>query len=357
MVPASGTGCCAYAWSQVQACQQLVIVVNWGREGKLPSTLEDSQNMLTDPSAQIPVLMLQGHVAAQKGHYSLARRCFRSVLERDRTNRAAWLALAAVASHPQETRASLAQARRLRDRRFSASAPSSDVARSRGAFPVMPLAKTPHTQQGPLFRYLLALAALLIVIGLAMVTQVPQTVAAAVMPSPTPTLTPTPTSTLTPTPTATPTATPRPTNTPTRTPTLTPTPTPTPTPRPSLPPDQGGIGKWIEVDLSAQRLYAHENGQTVLSAIVSTGLRRTPTVTGRFRIQTKYRAVDMSGPGYYLRNVPYAMFFYRGYAIHGTYWHSNFGQPMSHGCVNMRTPEAQWLYSWAPLGTLVVVHR
>ncbi|KPL16350.1 MAG: hypothetical protein AMJ93_15885 [Anaerolineae bacterium SM23_84] len=131
----------------------------------------------------------------------------------------------------------------------------------------------------------------------------------------------------------------------------------TPTPRPPLPPDLGGAGKWIEVDLSAQRLYAHQDGQIVLSAVVSTGLPRTPTVTGRFRIQTKYRAVDMSGPGYYLRNVPYAMFFYRGYAIHGTYWHSSFGQPMSHGCVNLKTPDAQWLYNWAPLGTLVVVHR
>jgi lipoprotein-anchoring transpeptidase ErfK/SrfK len=50
------------------------------------------------------------------------------------------------------------------------------------------------------------------------------------------------------------------------------------------------------------------------------------------------------------------MYFYRGYAIHGTYWHNNFGRPMSHGCVNMRTGDAAWVYNWAPIGTPVVTH-
>jgi lipoprotein-anchoring transpeptidase ErfK/SrfK len=49
------------------------------------------------------------------------------------------------------------------------------------------------------------------------------------------------------------------------------------------------------------------------------------------------------------------MFFYSGYSMHGCYWHNNFGQPMSHGCVNMRMSDAQWLYNWAPVGTLVIV--
>jgi lipoprotein-anchoring transpeptidase ErfK/SrfK len=64
----------------------------------------------------------------------------------------------------------------------------------------------------------------------------------------------------------------------------------------------------------------------------------------------------MTGPGYYLPNVPYTMYFYRGYGLHGTYWHANFGRPMSHGCVNLPTYEAQWLFNWAPVGTLVNVH-
>ncbi|MBN1659655.1 MAG: L,D-transpeptidase [Anaerolineae bacterium] len=113
----------------------------------------------------------------------------------------------------------------------------------------------------------------------------------------------------------------------------------------------------MEIDLSEQRLYAHEGQATVLNARVSTGTWQYPTVTGRFTIYAKYRATRMTGPGYDLPNVPWTMFFYGGYAIHGTYWHNNFGTPMSHGCVNMKTLEAKWLYNWAPKGTLVVVHQ
>jgi len=208
----------------------------------------------------------------------------------------------------------------------------------------------------------LALAPILLVLLLAFVlgSEAPRTVVAALLA----TDTPTPTATFTATPTFTPTATP--TRTPTHTPTLTPTPTytptlapsATPTPKPTnVPADKSESGKWIEVDLSAQRLYAHEGQKTVLTAVVSTGRRYTPTVKGRFKIYAKYRSAPMSGPGYYLPNVPYTMYFYKGYAIHGTYWHSNFGTPMSHGCVNMKTSEAKWLYNWAPKGTLVVVHQ
>jgi lipoprotein-anchoring transpeptidase ErfK/SrfK len=50
------------------------------------------------------------------------------------------------------------------------------------------------------------------------------------------------------------------------------------------------------------------------------------------------------------------MYFAGANAIHGTYWHNNFGRPMSHGCVNMRIPEAKWLYNWASIGTPVSVH-
>ena len=115
-------------------------------------------------------------------------------------------------------------------------------------------------------------------------------------------------------------------------------------------------GQWIDIDLSAQRLTAYAGNTPVRSTLVSTGLARTPTPTGQYRIYVKYSSTLMSGPGYYLPNVPYAMFFHRGYSIHGTYWHSNFGHPMSHGCVNLPTPEAQWLYNWAAVGTLVKVH-
>jgi lipoprotein-anchoring transpeptidase ErfK/SrfK len=121
--------------------------------------------------------------------------------------------------------------------------------------------------------------------------------------------------------------------------------------------DQSETGKWIEVDLSQQRLYAHEGQTTVLTAVVSTGIPSYPTRTGRFRVYAKYRSTPMSGPGYYLPGVPWTMFYSGSFAIHGTYWHHNFGHPMSHGCINMKTSEAKWLYDWAPKGTLVVIHK
>lgn len=106
---------------------------------------------------------------------------------------------------------------------------------------------------------------------------------------------------------------------------------------------------------------AYEGTVAVKTVLVSTGTAYHPTVLGTFKILTKYPAVRMTGgtPGvdyYDLPNVPWTMFFYQGYALHGTYWHHNFGHPMSHGCVNLQTDEAKWFYDWAPVGTPVVTH-
>jgi lipoprotein-anchoring transpeptidase ErfK/SrfK len=167
--------------------------------------------------------------------------------------------------------------------------------------------------------------------------------------------------TYTPTPTFTPTPTPTPTNTPT--PTITPTPKPTKVPEtyPSyiksiLPSGVYPNERWFDINLSTQRMYAYDGDKLLKTFLVSTGLPGTPTVTGRFRIYVKYAATLMVGPGYYLPNVPWTMYFYSGYGIHGTYWHNNFGHPMSHGCVNMRTDEAEWAYNFASVGTLVNIH-
>ncbi len=121
-------------------------------------------------------------------------------------------------------------------------------------------------------------------------------------------------------------------------------------------------GKWIDVNVTNQTITAYEGSTPLKTILVSTGLPRTPTVLGTYKILRKYPAVRMTGgtPGYDyydLPNVPYSMFFFQGYAIHGTYWHNNFGHPMSHGCVNLPTAEAKWFYEWAPLGTPVVSHR
>ncbi|MFZ5881194.1 MAG: L,D-transpeptidase family protein [Chloroflexota bacterium] len=185
-----------------------------------------------------------------------------------------------------------------------------------------------------------------------------------------PSLTPFPTDTPTPEPTLTPeaTATPEASSTPevTETPGLlyavivedTPTSEYVPPAEPEIANDPGTSfgGRWIDVNLSQQRVYAYEGDTIVNSFLASTGTWQTPTVTGTFKIWIKLRSTTMSGPGYYLTNVPYTMYFHGGYGIHGTYWHNNFGTPMSHGCVNLRTSDAEWLFYWASEGTIVHVH-
>lgn len=114
--------------------------------------------------------------------------------------------------------------------------------------------------------------------------------------------------------------------------------------------------KHIYVDLSTQTLTAYQGDTLFLKTLVSTG-KWTPTPTGEFTIWSKFRSTKMSGGSgndyYYLPNVPYTMFFSgsgvapsRGFALHGTYWHNNFGHPMSHGCVNLRTVDAEKLFYW-----------
>lgn len=163
---------------------------------------------------------------------------------------------------------------------------------------------------------------------------------------------------------------PLPTWTPTPLPTNTPVPSPTPAPTFVSAQTSNWVGKrpfgvgenerWIDVNLSTQSLNAFEGDTLVYSALVSSGLANFPTVTGQFRTWIKYESQTMDGRllgyDYYLENVPYVMYFYQDYAIHGAYWHNNFGTPMSHGCVNVSIPDSQWLFTWAPLGTLVNVH-
>lgn len=139
-------------------------------------------------------------------------------------------------------------------------------------------------------------------------------------------------------------------------------------------------GKWIDVDLSAQRVIAFEGEQLVKSFRVSTGLPGTPTVTGTFRIRLKMPTQDMrggnraAGTSYALEDVPWVQYFFEDYAFHGTTWHANFGHPASRGCINMAVADAKWLFDWSgptynpngnywqgPTagnpGTLVIVHE
>jgi lipoprotein-anchoring transpeptidase ErfK/SrfK len=116
-------------------------------------------------------------------------------------------------------------------------------------------------------------------------------------------------------------------------------------------------GRWIDIDLSEQTLYAYEGTERVASFLVSTGIMIYPTEVGQYHIYVKYLSSDMHGRDYYLPDVPYSMYYSGDFSIHGTYWHHNFGTPMSHGCVNMDIADAEWVYNWASVGTLVNIHH
>jgi lipoprotein-anchoring transpeptidase ErfK/SrfK len=200
-----------------------------------------------------------------------------------------------------------------------------------------------------------------VVAAAATATAIPATATATAVPA---TATDLPTDTPEPTSTALPTS----TDTPEPTATLTPEPTETATPEPTEPPPTqvpvlalrpNGVGAnehWIDVDLTNQLTRAFKGDELVRSFVVSTGTWQTPTVTGQYRVYVKYEFADMSGPGYYLANVPYVMYFYQGYGLHGTYWHNNFGTPMSHGCINLTIDDAGWIFNFSVVGTLVNIH-
>ncbi|NJC98332.1 MAG: L,D-transpeptidase [Anaerolineae bacterium] len=143
--------------------------------------------------------------------------------------------------------------------------------------------------------------------------------------------------------------------------------------------------KRIDVNLLTQTLTAYEFDKPVLQTTISSGIPGGPrdgnglstkTPEGEFRILEKMPAKHMGNGNlfadaddYELPGVPWTCFFTtQGHAFHGTYWHENFGVPMSHGCINMRTEEAKWLFRWAlpphqigrtfnrGYGTLVRVH-
>lgn len=129
-----------------------------------------------------------------------------------------------------------------------------------------------------------------------------------------------------------------------------------PSPLAELPKEEKIMGatldqKWIEVDLSEQKLIAWEGDKIFLETPISSG-KWYPTPKGEFTIWSKFKYTKMEGgikgtrTYYYLPNVPYTMYFYKGFGLHGTYWHNNFGQPMSHGCVNLPTSMAEKLFWW-----------
>lgn len=121
-----------------------------------------------------------------------------------------------------------------------------------------------------------------------------------------------------------------------------------------------GTGKWIEVDLSTQTLTLWLGNDAIKSVLISSGKAATPTEIGEFAVYSKVPEMTMTGTiagdYFYVPNIKWVSFFDGGEAFHGTYWHHNFGHPMSHGCINMTEADAKTLYDFAPIGTKVIVH-
>lgn len=115
------------------------------------------------------------------------------------------------------------------------------------------------------------------------------------------------------------------------------------------------LEKRIEINLTNQRLYAYEDSTLKFEFPISSGKPWWPTPTGTFKPWAKIGSQRMVGGDkklgtyYDLPNVPYVVYFYKDYAIHGAYWHNNFGYPMSHGCVNVHPSNMSVLYPWIEL--------
>lgn len=107
---------------------------------------------------------------------------------------------------------------------------------------------------------------------------------------------------------------------------------------------------WLHVELSEQTLVAYRGDQPVFATLVSSGREGLETPTGLFRIRDKHKTVtmrgaDKSGP-FEVAEVPWSMFYSGNYALHGAYWHNDFGKVRSHGCINLAPVDARWLFQW-----------
>jgi lipoprotein-anchoring transpeptidase ErfK/SrfK len=110
--------------------------------------------------------------------------------------------------------------------------------------------------------------------------------------------------------------------------------------------------KWIHVDLSEQTLVAYEGDKPVYATVISSGKEGYEPPTGLFEVQQKYISTTMNATdpidGFYeVEEVPWTLYYHGGYALHGAYWHTDFGKVRSHGCTNIAPVDARWLYYWS----------
>lgn len=109
---------------------------------------------------------------------------------------------------------------------------------------------------------------------------------------------------------------------------------------------------WVDVDLYQQTFAAYEGDRIVFAGLISSGLPEWPTRRGLFSVYSRYVTSPMAGGEvgydyYYLEDVTHSLYYDRLIALHGAYWHDDFGRPKSHGCVNIPPIAAEWLYLWA----------
>ena len=127
-------------------------------------------------------------------------------------------------------------------------------------------------------------------------------------------------------------------------------------------PTRGATKRWISVNLTEQYLLVYENDQPIYASLVSTGKLPGWTGSGVFSIYHKDEAYTLFTPdpktvgNYLIQDVPYILYYEGSWALHGAYWHDNFGKPSSHGCVNLSLADAAWLFDWANEGEWVILY-
>jgi lipoprotein-anchoring transpeptidase ErfK/SrfK len=130
------------------------------------------------------------------------------------------------------------------------------------------------------------------------------------------------------------------------------------TPRKEFPSFATGDRKWIDLSILGQTLVAYQGRKPVYATLISSGRggmgdpeTESATPRGTFMIYSKHVSSTMDGAddvadSYSLLDVPFVQYFHKGFALHGTYWHDEFGRVRSHGCVNLAPFDAAWLFEW-----------
>jgi hypothetical protein len=124
-----------------------------------------------------------------------------------------------------------------------------------------------------------------------------------------------------------------------------------------MPEDLKPNERWVDVDLSSQTLVAYEGTKPVYATLISSGkeskikAKDHSSPTGEWRVREKHITTTMDGDGtaagdlpYSIEDVPYVMYYDRSYALHGAFWHANYGVQMSHGCINLSPLDAKHIF-------------